>query len=282
MIKFLIISALFYSLNSNLPETVSFSGADYLVISHHSFSSHLQPLADLRDSLGLSVEIIDDTTIYHLFPGDSCQAIKNFIFYAYTTWNPSPSYILLVGDAGEDGGSNNFIPSKIQPKYSYYYAGGLTQHCSDNWYVELTGNDLIPEIPIGRLPVNTVQELDSVINNIVRYETSINTMDSIMIVMAGEYVGAMSIIFNTIPYHYQQFKYYGTDLSADSCHQLILNTFNQGLDIVFALCHGCNPTCPSLTWSGNFVGGSAQIVFSDQDFPQIISHHSLPIIIEFG
>lgn len=282
MIIFLIISTLFYSLNSSTPEHGSFSGADYLVISHHSFSSHLLPLADLRDSLGLSVQIIDDTTIYKIYPGDSCQAIKDFIFYAYTTWSPPPSYVLLVGDASENGGNGNFIPSKIQPKYSYYYAGGLTQHCSDNWYVELTGNDLTPEIPIGRLPVNTVQELDSIINSIIRYENSPDIMDSIMIVMAGEYVGAMSAIFNTIPHHYEQFNYYGTELSADSCHQLILTTFTQGLDIVFALCHGCNPTCPSLTWSGNFTGGSAQIVFSDQDFTQITSPPSLPIIFEFG
>jgi len=256
--------------------------ADYLIITHNSFTSNLQPLVELRDSLGYSVQIIEDTTIYNHYPGDSCIAIKAYITYAYNNWTIPPKYILLVGDAKEFGGTGNFIPSKIFPKFSYPYAGGLTTHCCDNWYVDIIGNDYIPEISIGRLPVENLEELDLLLQKIINYENSDCNVDTLLIVMAGEYVPSLSPLFNTIPDEYYSIKLYGTEISKDSCNNGIINTYNAGCDIVFGYCHGCNPTIPSHTWSGRFLEIDAQIVFSDSDFNSIPVNSISPFVFEFG
>jgi hypothetical protein len=259
-----------------------FSGADYLIISHHSFVDHLQPLVDLRDSLGLSVAVMDDTTIYHAYPGDSCDAIKGMILDAYLNWTPRPSFVLLVGDANEGGGTGNLIPSKLFPKFSYWYAGGCTQHCSDNWYVELQGGDYVPELPIGRLPVETNDELDRLIQKIVAYERGIEVLDTVMIAIGAEYVNSVAPTFDSIPAVCNPLKLYGSEITGDSCHTAIINTYHTGCDLVFGLCHGCYPTTPSHTWAARFGGIDMQIVFSDADFDSLSMVNLCPILFEWG
>jgi hypothetical protein len=259
-----------------------FSGADYLIISHHSFIDHLQPLVDLRDSLGLSVTVMDDTTIYHAYPGDSCDAIKEMIKDAFLNWIPRPSFVLLVGDADEASGVKNLMPSKLFPKFSYWYAGGCTQHCSDNWYVELQGDDYVPELPIGRLPVETNDELDRLIQKIVQYEHSVDLLDTVMIVIGGEYVNSVGPTFDSIPAVCNPLKLYGSDITGDSCHTALINTYHTGCDLIFGLCHGCYPTTPSHTWAARFGGIDMQVVFSDADFDSLSLMNPCPILFEWG
>jgi hypothetical protein len=257
-------------------------GADYLVIAHHSLAASLSPLAQLRDSLGLTVRVVEDTTVYNTFPAeDSCSAIKEFIREAYENWDPAPSFVLLVGDASEGGGSGDLIPSKIFPKFSYWYAGGCQTHCSDNWYVELQGGDYVPELAIGRLPVSSAQELGLVLQKIVCYEQSGSWLDTALVVIAGEYVAGSSAIFDELPDDCTSIKLYGTQIGGDSCRAGIIGTYRAGCDLVFGLCHGCYPTSPSHTWSGQF-GGTHTIVFSDQDFDSLPVQSVPPVLFEWG
>lgn len=257
-------------------------GADYLVVTHHSFVDHLGPLVDLRDSLGLSVVVLDDTTIYQGSPYDSCTAIKDVITDAYLNWDPAPSFVLLVGDAVEGGGAGDLIPSKLFPKFSYWYAGGCTHHCSDNWYVEIEGDDYVPELAIGRLPVATAGALDTVIQKIIAYEQGLEVLDTVMIVVGGEYVNSVAGTFDSIPAACNPLKLYGTEIDADSCHAAIISTYRAGCDLVFGLCHGCYPTTPSHTWAARFGGVDMQIVFSDDDFDSLSLANLCPILFEWG
>jgi hypothetical protein len=257
-------------------------GADYLVITHHSLAAHLGPLVQLRENLGLTVCVVEDTTIYNSFPlQDSCSAIKEFISVAYQDWDPQPSFILLVGDADEAGGIGDLIPSKVFPKFSYWYAGGCQTHCSDNWYVELEGGDYVPELAIGRLPAASVQELDEMVQKTVNYEQTTDRIDTAMVVIAGEYVSVSASVFEQIPEDCVSTKLYGTQISGDSCRTGIIATYHSGCDLVFGLCHGCYPTSPSHTWSGQF-GGAHAVVFSDADFASLPNQGSCPILFEWG
>jgi hypothetical protein len=253
-------------------------GADYLIITNNIFTLNLEPLVTLREYLGLTVKIVEDTTIYNTFPDDdSCTAIKNYIKNAYENWDPRPSFILFVGDANEDGGSNDYIPSKIFPKYNYYYSGGCQTHCSDNWYVELEGNDNTPEIPTGRLPVESTDELDLLIGKIVDYENTSDTLDTVMIVMSGEYYNSSASVYNAIPAEGHPVKLYGNQMSAAECNTAIKNTYSTGCDLIFGICHGSL----NRTWSGDFTG-SGSIPFSDNDFNDLPSEGICPIVFEWG
>jgi len=152
------------------------NSADYLVIAHDNFTSAMYPLCRLRDSLGLEVKMAQTSLIYSTFTsGPRTDRIKAFLQRVYDHWSPRPQYVLLVGDACKDTNAGDFVPCKRFPKFSYDYAGGLTEHAIDNWYAQLAGFDSIPDIVIGRLPLNTLARAESLVAKILRYESGVDT-----------------------------------------------------------------------------------------------------------
>lgn len=149
------------------------TGADYLVITHSAFASALNPLVALRQSQGLSVSVIDVQAIYDAHDGRSTpQAIRAYLEDAYATWTPRPAYVLLVGDGTADprryknDSLSTFIPAYLETVDPW--AG---ETAADNRYVTVDGADALPDMMLGRLPVNTLAEAQTIVNKIVPYET---------------------------------------------------------------------------------------------------------------
>ena len=148
------------------------TGADYLIITHPAFADALGPLADLRRSQGLTVAVINVLGIYDTY-GDGRpdpEAIRRFIADAYATWNPRPVYVLLVGDG-------SFDPKQYQaespPTYIPPYlleVGRDGETAADNRYVCVDGDDNLPDLLLGRLPVKSADEARAVVQKIVDYE----------------------------------------------------------------------------------------------------------------
>lgn len=158
------------------PDSLMNNGGDYLVITHPSFTSALYPLCRLRDSLGLQVRMAEVSLVYSTFDsGPRPDRIKSFLRQVYAHWSPCPTYVLLVGDACRDSTLGDLVPSKLFPKFSYYYAEGLTTHASDNWYVQLAGRDSVPDLILGRLPVKSLAGAESLVSKIIRYENAPDT-----------------------------------------------------------------------------------------------------------
>jgi hypothetical protein len=123
------------------------TGCDYLIITHPDFYSEIIELADWKHSKGLMTKVVDTTTT-----GTTSSAIQQYIQDAYDTWDPRPSYILLVGD-------EEFVPT------NYEYSAA-----SDLWYTSVDGSDYSPEIFIGRIPADTSQETNIIVQKILNYE----------------------------------------------------------------------------------------------------------------
>ncbi len=150
--------------------------ADYLIIAHRRFigTAPLERLIELRRSQGYTVEAVDVQDIFDEFNFGhaSSFAVKEFIRYAYLNRRePKLEYVLLVGDGSyvrrtAEGDTLDLVPVHLRQTMSFGAAA------SDYWYSLLTGEDEIPEIAIGRLPVRTVEELERFIGKIVRYETA--------------------------------------------------------------------------------------------------------------
>jgi hypothetical protein len=128
---------------------------DYLMISHPLFISAIQPLADRRREQGLRTEVVDVTDVYDEFSGGvtTDQAIRDFLSYAYHFWQVRPSYVLLVGDA-----ANTFkdpfpgsVPTYIPTHFFRAFDGAMVP--GDIWYVTVDGDDPLPDMHLGRLPV---------------------------------------------------------------------------------------------------------------------------------
>jgi hypothetical protein len=157
---------------SNLQDTTN--QADYLLITHSSFISETQRLADWRATQGMKVKVIDVQDIYDEFNGGIFmpEAITNFISYTYTHWvNPTPTFVLLVGDGHYD--FRNFR-NLNEPEFIPPYLGEFDQYfgetAADNRFVTVSGTDTIPDLMIGRLPVRTLAETAALVDKIMVYE----------------------------------------------------------------------------------------------------------------
>jgi len=143
--------------------------ADYFIIYHDSFDINV--LQNIVAARGVQVMAVPVSDIYdefnHGLPDP--QAIKDFLIYAYENYTPPrPSYVLLVGDANRDtlndlGHGINYIPTYT------FHTSEMGETPTDNWFVSISGEDALPDMFLGRIPIRTQAELDSVVNKLTRY-----------------------------------------------------------------------------------------------------------------
>ncbi|MBK8900437.1 MAG: hypothetical protein IPM53_04575 [Anaerolineaceae bacterium] len=156
------------------PRTLPAGSADYIIISHASFIPALTPLVNLRQSQGLSVKVVDVQAVYDGF-GDgrlTPEAIRSYLSKLYHSGSPAPSYVLLVGDGTSD-------PKRYRsdsqftwlPPYLANADPWVGEVAADNRFVTVDGADFLPDMLIGRLPVNSLAEAQTVVAKLVAYET---------------------------------------------------------------------------------------------------------------
>jgi hypothetical protein len=153
---------------------VDFAGVDYVMITPASFAPALSDLLALRESQGFRAAVEDIQAIYDVF-GDGRPdpaALHAYLANAYLNWPLRPTHILLVGDGTADpkryqaSSSVTFIPPFLADVD--LWAG---ETAADNRYVTLEGDDNLPDMLIGRLPANSLQEVLAMVSKIVGYET---------------------------------------------------------------------------------------------------------------
>jgi hypothetical protein len=136
--------------------------ADYLIITHPQFYIQAKDLVEALQSTGHEIQLIDVQNIYDQFNYGikSPFAIKKFLKYAYSNWDQSNKlhYVLLLGDATYDPAENIIKGKDLIPAFFYqtYKFGAVP---TDLEYSLLEGNDLLPDISIGRVPVSLLSEL---------------------------------------------------------------------------------------------------------------------------
>ena len=148
-------------------------GADYLVIAHADFMEAATRLAEWRgldDRFGtpLAARAVDVQQIYDAFSGGLLDpaAIRNFLGFARETWEPPPLYVTLMGDGTYDYKDNSGLdPGNWIPAYQE----GANMY--DEWYVRVSGDDRLPDLAIGRLPVTSAREAHGVVDKLIAYDS---------------------------------------------------------------------------------------------------------------
>ena len=143
------------------------NAADFVIVTHGDFMNAAQKLAAVRRTEGLAVAVVDVEDAYDefAFGTHTPQAIKDLLSNARQTWARKPDYALLLGDATHDPrnylgvGNPDFVPTKLGA--TYFFETAL-----DNWFAD-ANNDTIPELALGRLPVNSAAQADAVVNKIL-------------------------------------------------------------------------------------------------------------------
>jgi len=153
---------------------------DYLMITHPSLLTAIQPLADYHTANGMTVRVVNVQDIYDLYSDGSMSAaaIRSYLAYAYSSYTaPAPTYVLLVGD-GSMNPRGYVVPGIATVRYNLIppWLGGFDawsgSSVSDNGYVRVQGSDLLGEMVISRLPVNTPAETTTVVNKTIQYPTT--------------------------------------------------------------------------------------------------------------
>ncbi len=159
-----------------LPQTSSLKSttnrADYLLLAPSEFLPAAQPLLDFRESQGLTTMAVSLEEIYDQFGhGEvSPQAIKEFLEYAYQSWAAaSPRYVLLLGDASYD--PKNYLKTGVLNRLpGFPIRTSFLWTVSDPAYASVNGEDLIPDIAIGRLPAGSVAEAQVLVQKVLAFE----------------------------------------------------------------------------------------------------------------
>ena len=151
------------------------NGADYIIITHGDFTTATLPLAAHYQDQGLRVAVVDVADIYDEFNAGIFDpaAIRDFLAYAYHHWAaPPPAYVLLVGDANLDFRDNygtgppNYVPAHV------FDTAGLGETPGDNWFVAVDGDDILPDMFIGRFPARTADEVTQLVEKTLAYATT--------------------------------------------------------------------------------------------------------------
>ena len=159
---------------------------DYVVITHSTFAESILPLVEFRRSQGLTMMVVDIDDIYNEFSDGLFNpfAIQKFLRYAYNNYQqPAPTYVLLVGDAHYDykgatveiyrqdttfRGTYKLYPNFVPTYHGWAPASGETS--MDQRFVNISGDDPLPDMLIGRLSVQTPEALTTMVEKIIDYE----------------------------------------------------------------------------------------------------------------
>ena len=155
------------------------NGADYIIITPREFLSSVAPLQTARETQGLRVMAVATEDIYDGFNAGifDPQAIKAFLSYAYNNWTrPAPTYVLLVGDANFDYRNYLNWPKKNRVPVHLSVTSLLSLTPDDNWYVAVDGDDVLPDMMIGRIPAANAAAASAMVRKIVDYE-ALSTYD---------------------------------------------------------------------------------------------------------
>jgi hypothetical protein len=232
------------SINHDEPSSLATASntADFLIITHHDFRQQVEPLAELRRSQGMQVMVVDVEDVYDEFSygAHSPQAVRDFLTRAVQSWQLAPRYVLLVGDATYDPrnylgqGSNDLVPTRM------LYAGTL-ETASDDGLADIN-NDGVPELAVGRLPVRTSTEAETVINKIVNFTPNTAGTSALLIADRNDnennFEGASQGVQGQLPSGMPISVINRGNQDTNTVHSQIISGINQGPLVVNYFGHG--------------------------------------------
>jgi uncharacterized repeat protein (TIGR01451 family) len=219
--------------------------ADYVLVAPDMLKDAAQVLADYRTSRGIGTKVISLEEIYDTFDDGFPEpvAIREFLRYARSHWSSPPRYAALVGRGTWDywdrmGAGDNLVPPLLAGT-----PNGLV--ASDVALGDLSGDDGIPEIAIGRIPVLTSQQLLDYVAKIEAYEGAPGDAWQYSVLMAADNPDAAGAfptdsddVAAIVPPDHVVDKVYLTSYTPAEAHQAIRDTLDAGVAVFNYIGHG--------------------------------------------
>ncbi len=168
------------------------ASTEYLIVTHSSFegSGALDDLVALEESRGFVTEVVTVDKIFaaHSDHASSAAAVKRFLSETLALGNLR--YVLLVGADTTDpydhlgAGSISFVPTEYLD-----FTQVVKYSPTDENLVDRAGDGL-GDVPVGRLPVRSVAELEAVVEKLFAWEERIAQGQPSALLAAGSSDGA--------------------------------------------------------------------------------------------
>ncbi|MBK9303521.1 MAG: T9SS type A sorting domain-containing protein [bacterium] len=123
------------------------SRGTYVVITTPAYAAAAAPLLDWKRAKGLEVRLATTEET-----GATNVAVRDWLRAAYASWDAPPEYVLILGDVGD-------VP-----------AWSISQNVTDLPYALMDEGDWLPDLMLGRMPVSSLTEAQTVVNKSVAYE----------------------------------------------------------------------------------------------------------------
>ncbi|HWS99650.1 MAG TPA: C25 family cysteine peptidase [Pyrinomonadaceae bacterium] len=218
--------------------------ADMVVITHGDFRAAIEPLARLRRSQGRLVLVVDVEDVYDEFSygAHSPAALRDFLSLTRARWSRAPRWVLLVGDGSYDPrnyqgrGQFDFVPTKMVDTRQMETA-------MDDWFADFD-SDAVPEMAVGRLPVQTVTEAERVVAKITGYSPANNAGRGVLLVAdrlgadGYDFAADSDALKTYVPGTIGVQSINRTTESADTIRSQIIDGLNQGQILANWVGHG--------------------------------------------
>jgi uncharacterized delta-60 repeat protein len=219
--------------------------ADYLMVGPRDFLEAASPLARHRRNEGLEVVEAPLEEIFSEFGfgEENPRAIRDFLSYAYHRWEKAPRYVVLLGDASYDfkdylgTGTVNQVPP-LMMKTTYL------ETASDPAYAAVNGDDLLPDLALGRLPAATVGELETMVTKILAWEEEGKSLRSRAVLVAdnadsaGDFAAGAEALAASVLQGRKVEKIYLQELGSEATRTSIRKAFDEGSSLMSYIGHG--------------------------------------------
>lgn len=139
-------------------------GARFLIVTHPNFKAAADALKAHKQALGISTRVVTTAEI----TGGSASAtetqIRNWIASYYNTHLVRPKWVLFMGDA-------EFVPTH----YDQQNLWDSAKNAGDMWYGQFlpgASATTIPPFGIGRFPVDTLAQANTIVSKVMAFENS--------------------------------------------------------------------------------------------------------------
>lgn len=233
---------------------------DILILAPDDFCSALQPYADWKIKTGYATEIVPLSEV-----GGTSAAVKDYIASYYSRHNLA--FVLIVGDDGQ---------------FPVISVGG---NVSDNYYAEIVGNDYYPDVILGKISAETVEQVNTQVSRFIEYERNPAVTDHFPVycgISSAEgpgYNGAydyehvrnlgtmLSAYTYTSGYEIFDGSQGGLDASGDARASQITAAVNAGVGIINYCGHGTE-----MYWgTSNFSVSNVNSLHNEDKLPVILS-----------
>lgn len=141
-------------------------GARFIIVTHPNFLDAANALRAHKIARGISTQVVTTQTISGGALTATKAQIRNWLANAYNTRIVRPKWVLLMGDA-------EFIPTHYDQTNSWDSA----RNAGDGWYGQFvypaaSENEGVPVFGLGRLPVDTLAQANTIVSKIIAFETA--------------------------------------------------------------------------------------------------------------